>query len=422
MKSYIVFACLFLSYFSVNSQQLYFESGKTISSFDYKNSQGESLDNLQSSNHTYLSLGYRTKFFAKGLFVNFNGNFYEYGAIGSDVDFDNYFEWDLSYLGASLGFDFEIFKPGNFTIYIKASAGAEFLIQGTQTLNDQVFNLSDQEDFDSAIYVIRAGLGMQYAVSQGLSVFTQYMYGTSDAFKDVQGDLKIKTHNIGIGLLVSLKKGQETISEEKIVQIEELKNELTANSEKITALELENTQTKATLENKIAEQEIIVSKNQKEIDAIKVSITNALNPYQGSDMTIEQHDGRVHIVMERELLFRSGSWSLDKNAINTINDLGNFLAKNPDLLLMIEGHADDASFNKEAFINNNWDLSTRRASSIVQILEKNEAINPKNLIIAGRAQYDPIGDNTTEEGKAKNRRITFIIAPKLDDLLKMTKN
>lgn len=421
MRILLLLTFLCLSFTSVNGQQLYIEAGKTNSSFDFKNSQGETLENLQSSNHTFLSLGYRTKFFAKGLFVNFNANYKEYGAIGSDVDFDNYFEWDLSYLGASIGFDFEIFKPGNFTIYIKASAGAEFLIQGTQILNNQVFNLSDEEDFDSAIYVLSGGLGIQYRASSSISVFTQYMYGTSSAFKEVQGDLKINTHNLGIGLLVDILKEQETESSIDNAEIEELKKELETNSQKIKELEADSRKV-ADLERSIAVSENELKTKEQEISQIKTSIESALEPYKGNDINIEEHDGKVHIVMERELLFRSGSWKLDNEALKTINDLGDFLAKNPDLSVIIEGHADDASFVGEGFVNNNWDLSAKRASTIVQILEKNKDINPKNLIVAGRAQYDPIGDNTTEEGKAKNRRISFIISPKLEDLLKMTKN
>lgn len=421
MRIFLLLAFLCFSFTSVNCQQLYFEAGKTTSSFDYENSQGETLENLQSSNHTFLTLGYRKSIFTERLYINFNGSYNEYGAIGSDVDFDNYFEWNLSYLGAILGFDFEVFKPGNFTIYIKASAAAEFLIQGTQTLNNQVYNLTEEEDFDSAIYVFRGGLGMQYRASPSLSVFTQYMYGSSSAFKDIQGNLKINTHNFGIGLLIDILKDHETQTTVNNAQIEELKKELEANSEKLNALE-ENSKKLEDLERKVAIQENEIRAKEQEIVQIKSSVANALQPYKGNELTIEERNGQVYVILEDELLFRSGSWKLDEKGEKAVNDLGVFLAKNPDLMVTIEGHTDDVPFPSNGSINNNWDLSTKRAISIIQILEQNDAINPKNLIVAGRAHYDPITDNASADGKAENRRVTIIISPKLEEIFKMTKN
>ena len=154
MLKYLLFALLLSIVSPVASQQISLEGGKTISSFDFKNSQGESLENLQPSNHSFISLGYRKNVFTKNLFLNINGTYNGYGSVGSDLALDNYFEWDVNYLGLRFGLDYEVYKAGDFTFFIKGSGATEFLIQGTQTLNNQVFNLIEEEDFKTPIYFL----------------------------------------------------------------------------------------------------------------------------------------------------------------------------------------------------------------------------------------------------------------------------
>jgi flagellar motor protein MotB len=419
MRIFLLLVFLCFNFTTINSQQLSIETGKTISSFDFENSQGESLDNLQSSNHTYLSLGYRKTVFTEALFLNLNLNYNEYGAIGSDIALDNFFEWNLSYLGISAGFDYEFYKPGNFTFFIKASAGAEVLIQGTQTLNKQVFNLSDEEDFNSAIYGFRGGLGVQYKMSPSLSLFTQYLYGTSGRFKDVQGDLKIKTHNVGLGLLIKLTKGQEIASTIDNEQIEALKKELEANSQKLKALE-ENTKNFEEIEKRLETKEKEIAAKNKEIKRIKTTISDALSPYKGDDLAIKERDGKVYVTMINHLIFNPGSSKISSEGEKALEDLGTVLAKNKDLNVLIEGHTDNVPYNSSTM--SNWDLSVKRATAIVESLAKNKNINLKNLVVAGRGEFDPIANNTTADGRAKNRRIEIIISPNLNDILKLTKH
>lgn len=414
MRLFLLLSFLFLSITSANSQQLYLEAGKSISSFDYSNSQGESLDNLQSSNQTYLSLGYRKSVFTKRLFLNLNATYSTYGAVGSDIAFDNYFEWDLSYLGAGFGFDFEFYKPGNFTFYLKASAAAEFLIQGTQTINNQVYNLNNEEDFDSPIYFFRGGIGTQYKTSETLTVFIQYLYGFSGAFKKTQGDLKINTHNFGLGLLINISKNQATPSSIDNEQLEQLKIELNSNSQKLKKLE-EKSQKIVVLEKEI------VNKSQ-ELKVIKTSISEALIPYKGNELSLDEQNGKVRIILENDMLFTSGSWKMSDEGKKAVQALGDVLSANPDVSILIEGHTDNQSFEANGNIINNWDLSAKRATAIAEVLSKNKNINPKNLVAAGRGEFDPIADNTTAEGRASNRRIEIVLTPKLEELIKLIKN
>ena len=98
------------------------------------------------------------------------------------------------------------------------------------------------------------------------------------------------------------------------------------------------------------------------------------------------------------------------------------LGDNPDIAVLIEGHTDNDPFSSGGQIANNWDLSTKRATAIVQILRENEAINPENLTAAGRGEFAPIASNETTQGKAKNRRIEVVLTPKLDEISKLLNN
>lgn len=395
------------------SQQIYLETGKTISSFDYENSFGETLDNLHSSNHTYLSLGYRKSVWTKRLFLNLNASYNGYGAIGSDQALDNYFEWDLSYLGAGFGFDYEFYKPGKFTFFVKATANAEFLIQGTQTLNNQVYSLPGETDFDTAIYAFRGGLGLQYKVSETLTVFNQYMYGFSGTFKNIEGKLKINSHNFGLGLLINISKNltTETMGIDE-AQLEQLRMELDANAQKIKDLE-ENS-----IKMEALKKEIVLK--DKEIETLKTSIYNALYPYKGSELNMEDRQGKIYITLENALLFDTGSSDISKEGAKALNDLGNILAQNPHVAVLIQGHTDNQPYKHASMTNR--DLSLQRATAVVDILSENSNINQNNLVAAGIGEFEPIADNATEEGRSKNRRIEIILTPELTELIKIIKN
>ena len=86
---------------------------------------------------------------------------------------------------------------------------------------------------------------------------------------------------------------------------------------------------------------------------------------------------------------------------------------------MVEGHTDNVPYKGSGPISDNWDLSVKRATSVVKILTKNKGIDPKRITAAGRGEYDPIADNSTKEGRAKNRRIEIILTPKMDELFEI---
>ncbi len=173
---------------------------------------------------------------------------------------------------------------------------------------------------------------------------------------------------------------------------------------------------------RIAELEALIASKDQAMRDLKDAISNALTAFEGKGLTVEQRDGKVYVSMENKLLFKSGSWAIGSDGRTAIEQLGTVLADNPDIAVLIEGHTDNDPFSSGGQIANNWDLSTKRATAIVQILNENDAINPESLTAAGRGEFAPIATNETNEGKARNRRIEVVLTPKLDEISKLLNN
>ena len=173
---------------------------------------------------------------------------------------------------------------------------------------------------------------------------------------------------------------------------------------------------------RIAELELLITSKDQAMRDLKNAISSALTAFEGKGLTVEQRNGKVYVSMENKLLFKSGSWAIGSEGRVAIEQLGSVLADNPEIAVLIEGHTDNDPFSSGGPIENNWDLSTKRATAIVQILSENASINPESLTAAGRGEYAPIASNDDTEGKAKNRRIEVILTPKLDEISKLLNN
>ncbi|WP_034060245.1 OmpA family protein [Lacinutrix jangbogonensis] len=201
-------------------------------------------------------------------------------------------------------------------------------------------------------------------------------------------------------LLAKLEAKEQALTSEN-TRLEKLKKELESRS------------------NRVAELESVIAAKDAAMTSLKNAISNALTDFEGKGLTIEQRNGKVYVSMENKLLFKSGSWAVGVEGKKAVKQLGTVLGDNPDIAVLIEGHTDDESFIGTEQIKGNWDLSTKRATSIVTILRENKNINPENLTAAGRGEFAPIASNKTAEGKAKNRRIEVILTPKLDEISKL---
>lgn len=221
----------------------------------------------------------------------------------------------------------------------------------------------------------------------------------------LNADIAEKTGNLDKlqNSYTNLEKYSEAALKIEADRLEKIKSELEERSKRV-----------AELEGKIAAQE-------KQMSALRNTLSKALNNFEGKGLTIEHKNGKVYVSMENKLLFNSGSWSISPEGKKAVVELGKVLAENPDISVLIEGHTDNDKVlgNLGGGVENNWDLSTKRATTIVGVLSENPGINKQNLTAAGRSEYAPLMSNSTAEGKAKNRRIEVILAPKLDEISKM---
>ena len=200
-----------------------------------------------------------------------------------------------------------------------------------------------------------------------------------------------------------LEKNSDQAIKAEIARLNDLKGELDGKSSRV-----------AELESKLAAQD-------KNLKKLKDSLSKALFEFEGKGLTVEQKNGKVYVSMENKLLFPSGSWTVSNEGKNAVQQLADVLAKNDDISILIEGHTDNDKVvgNLGGGITNNWDLSTKRATAIVNIIEQTSGIDKKNLTAAGRSEFAPIASNSSNEGKGKNRRIEVILTPKLDEISKM---
>jgi len=149
--------------------------------------------------------------------------------------------------------------------------------------------------------------------------------------------------------------------------------------------------------------------------ALKYHLTKGLTDgIQDQDISVNVEKTVVMISISDKLLFKSGNYNVTPKAYTVLEKIAKVIKNQPSMEVMIEGHTDSKSI-KTGFIQDNWDLSVMRATSITRILQYKYGVKPERLVAAGRSQYTPLTSNDTSEGRSKNRRTKIIIMPKLDE-------
>lgn len=203
---------------------------------------------------------------------------------------------------------------------------------------------------------------------------------------------------------------------ELLAQLEAKEKALAAEKERLNKLSADLK--KGT--DRVNELESIMAAKEAAMKKLKDALSKSLKAFEGKGLTVNQRDGKVYVSMENKLLFESGSWAVGSEGKKAVVLVASVLAQNPDISVLIEGHTDNDKFaGAVGQIENNWDLSTKRATAIVNILSENKGVKKDNLTAAGRGEFAPLMSNDTSEGKAKNRRIEIILTPKLDEISKM---
>ncbi len=148
--------------------------------------------------------------------------------------------------------------------------------------------------------------------------------------------------------------------------------------------------------------------------ALAVNLKSVLNNgLDDQDVEVKVDKTVVMINISDKMLFSSGSYKISPNANNVLGKIAQIIKSRPELEVMVEGYTDNVAINTDC-ITDNWDLSTKRATSVVRTLQQNFSIDPSKLIAAGRGEYNTLTTNDTSEGRATNRRTRIILMPKLD--------
>lgn len=148
------------------------------------------------------------------------------------------------------------------------------------------------------------------------------------------------------------------------------------------------------------------------------NLTRSLSREEMKDVDVQVLKGVVYISLADNMLYKSGSYEISPAANETLSKIAKIIKDYKDYDVLIEGNTDNVPIRREN-IRNNWDLSTLRASSVVQALQNDHGVDPKRLTAGGRGEYNPIASNATEEGRAINRRTQIIITPKLDEFMEL---
>ncbi|MFI5135033.1 MAG: OmpA family protein [Chitinophagales bacterium] len=170
-------------------------------------------------------------------------------------------------------------------------------------------------------------------------------------------------------------------------------------------------------EQKMAELQSLLNRKDSATNALKQKIQQALLGFEGSDLTVEQKNGKVYVSLAEKLLFPSGSTDVNPKGKQALLKLSEVLKKNPDIKITVEGHTDNVPISTPV-MKDNWDLSVLRSTSVIRILT-DAGVSPKQIIASGRGEYFPVASNSTPEGKAKNRRTEIILTPDYAELAKI---
>jgi chemotaxis protein MotB len=172
-------------------------------------------------------------------------------------------------------------------------------------------------------------------------------------------------------------------------------------------------------EKKVKELEQVLANKDKAVQDLKNKISNALLNFKENDISVTVKNGKVYVSLAEQLLFGSGSVQIDNKGVSALQQLAKAIKDQKDINIMVEGHTDNVPISKKsAYMNDNWDLSVMRATSITRILTK-AGVSPEQITASGRSEYLALAANNSPENKQKNRRTEIIITPNLDELFKI---
>ena len=152
--------------------------------------------------------------------------------------------------------------------------------------------------------------------------------------------------------------------------------------------------------------------------ALIMNLKGAIGNLDDKDINIKVDKGVVYIDISDKMLFKSGSYNITDRASEILGKVAMVLKNQKDIEFMVEGHTDNIPFKRGDLVDN-WDLSVKRATAVIRVLQDKYGLNPAKMTAAGRSEYQPVNSNDTEEGRAANRRTRIVILPQLDQFFKL---
>lgn len=168
---------------------------------------------------------------------------------------------------------------------------------------------------------------------------------------------------------------------------------------------------------RLVELQKILDTQKKIVQDLKDKVSAALLGFENNGLTVTMKNGKVYVSLDEKLLFKSASWDIDANGKNALKKLAGVLERNPGIQVTIEGHTDNVPYNPgSGQLKDNWDLSVKRATTVVRVLLEGSKIDPERLTAAGRSEYLPVDARNTSDARQKNRRTEVVLTPDLSEL------
>lgn len=152
--------------------------------------------------------------------------------------------------------------------------------------------------------------------------------------------------------------------------------------------------------------------------ALVMNLKGAIGNLEDEDINIKVDKGVVYIDISDKLLFKSGKYEITPKAMDVLAKVAEVLKAQPDMEYMVEGHTDNVAY-KNGLLVDNWDLSVKRATTVVRLLQTKYGLDPSKMAASGRGEYMPVADNADKNNRALNRRTRIVILPQLDQFFKL---
>ncbi|PKP40040.1 MAG: cell envelope biogenesis protein OmpA [Bacteroidetes bacterium HGW-Bacteroidetes-13] len=304
---------------------------------------------------------------------------------------------------------FALMIAGVFTSCVSTKVYSELADKYSKlkTENQSLFDERDQiqKELDQNSEAVRKLQSDFETASAAKNKLESDVMALQNNLKNLQTAYDALEKNSSAAIAENIQKNRELLS-----QLEAQENALAEERSRLETLQNELAQRSS----RVDELERLIAQKEAALQRLKDAVSKALLGFEGNGLTVEQKNGKIYVSLENRLLFESGSWAIGSRGRQAVEALGKVLADNRDISILIEGHTDNVPYRGGGDIRDNWDLSTKRATAVVAILQENKGVKLKNITAAGRGEFAPIASNETADGKQKNRRIEVILTPNLD--------